>query len=98
VSPSKKPSSVVLLWGEDGFRLREEALVVLGDLRATQVELAQWQGVEAPSIRRVFGMQLRIEAQPPYPPAEVERHRQLTWQLRWDPGRKSPSLTVAARV
>ena len=46
MSPSKKPSPVVLLWGEDGFLLREEALVALGDLRATEVEGAQWQGGE----------------------------------------------------
>jgi DNA polymerase-3 subunit delta len=46
VSPSKKPSSVVLLWGEDGFLLREAALLVLGDLRATEVDGVEWQGGE----------------------------------------------------
>jgi DNA polymerase-3 subunit delta len=46
VSPPKNPAAVVLLWGEDGFLLREAALEVLGDLRATEVDGAGWQGGE----------------------------------------------------
>ncbi len=38
--------SVLLLWGEDQFLLREEAFRVLGDLRPTEVEAADWQGGE----------------------------------------------------
>ena len=38
--------SVLLLWGEDQFLLREEAFRVLGDLRPTEVDAADWQGGE----------------------------------------------------
>jgi DNA polymerase III subunit delta len=44
VSPAKKPSSVVLLWGEDPFLLRESAFAALGDLRPTEVDADGWQG------------------------------------------------------
>jgi DNA polymerase-3 subunit delta len=37
---------VVLLWGEDAFLLREVALEVLGDVRAAEVDAAEWQGTE----------------------------------------------------
>ncbi len=37
---------VVLLWGEDAFLLREVALQLLGDLRATEVDAGEWQGGE----------------------------------------------------
>jgi DNA polymerase III subunit delta len=37
---------VTLLWGEDAFLLREAALVALGDLRATEVDAAEWEGSE----------------------------------------------------
>jgi DNA polymerase III subunit delta len=42
----KARQAVTLLWGEDAFLLREEALRVLGDLRATEVEASQWEGGE----------------------------------------------------
>ncbi len=37
---------VILLWGEDAFLLREAALQLLGDLRATEVDAGEWQGGE----------------------------------------------------
>ncbi len=39
-------SAVTLLWGEDEFLLREAALELLGDLRPTEVDAAEWQGGE----------------------------------------------------
>ncbi len=42
----KAPGAVVLLWGEDDFLLREAALELLGDLRPTEVDAAEWQGGE----------------------------------------------------
>jgi DNA polymerase-3 subunit delta len=37
---------VMLLWGEDAFLLREAALQLLGNLRATEVDAGEWQGGE----------------------------------------------------
>ena len=37
---------VLLLWGEDAFLLREAALAALGDVRASEVDAAEWQGGE----------------------------------------------------
>jgi DNA polymerase III subunit delta len=37
---------VTLLWGEDAFLLREAAFEVLGDLRPTEVDAAEWRGGE----------------------------------------------------
>lgn len=37
---------VLLLWGEDGFLLREAALGALGDVRAREVDAAEWEGGE----------------------------------------------------
>ena len=37
---------MTLLWGEDAFLLRETALQLLGDLRATEVDAGEWQGGE----------------------------------------------------
>jgi DNA polymerase III subunit delta len=45
VSP-KASSPVALLWGEDVFLLRERALERLGDQRITEVDAAEWHGVE----------------------------------------------------
>jgi DNA polymerase-3 subunit delta len=45
VSAANAPP-VVLLWGEDAFLLREAALELLGDLRATEVDAGEWQGSE----------------------------------------------------
>jgi DNA polymerase-3 subunit delta len=45
VSAANTPP-VVLLWGEDAFLLREAALELLGDLRATEVDAGEWQGSE----------------------------------------------------
>jgi DNA polymerase-3 subunit delta len=39
-------ASVTLLWGEATFLLREAALALLGDVRATEVSAAEWQGTE----------------------------------------------------
>jgi DNA polymerase III subunit delta len=39
-------AGVTLLWGEDAFLLREAALAQLGDLRATEVDAAEWEGGE----------------------------------------------------
>lgn len=47
MSPSKKTSSsVVLLWGEDDFLLREAAFTALGDLKPREVDAAEWGGGE----------------------------------------------------
>jgi DNA polymerase-3 subunit delta len=39
-------SPVVLLWGEDPFLLRERAFEILGDVRPTEVDAADWSGSE----------------------------------------------------
>jgi DNA polymerase III subunit delta len=44
VSPAD--TSVTLLWGEDDYLLREAALARLGDVRATEIDAAEWQGGE----------------------------------------------------
>jgi len=36
------PPSVTMLWGEDAFLLREVALELLGDVRAVEVDAADW--------------------------------------------------------
>lgn len=46
MSPSKPRSTVHLVWGEDDFLLRERARELLGDLRATEVDAAEWRGGE----------------------------------------------------
>jgi DNA polymerase III subunit delta len=46
MTPPAKTTSVTLLWGEDEFLLRERALELLGDLRATEVDGGEWQGHE----------------------------------------------------
>jgi len=38
--------AVTLLWGEDAFWLRETALAMLGAIRATEVDAAEWTGGE----------------------------------------------------
>src|SRR4051794_13183475 len=47
--PKAKPN-VVLLWGEDPFLLREAALDALGDVRATEVDAAEWRGGETADL------------------------------------------------
>jgi DNA polymerase-3 subunit delta len=42
----KGTAPVVLLWGEDAFLLREEALAKVAGRRLTEVEAADWQGGE----------------------------------------------------
>jgi DNA polymerase-3 subunit delta len=37
---------VTLLWGEDDFLVREAALALLGDTKATEIDAAEWQGGE----------------------------------------------------
>lgn len=46
VSPAKPKTAVILLWGEDGFLLREEALRLLGDLKPREVDAREWAGGE----------------------------------------------------
>ncbi len=46
MSAPRTSPAVTLLWGEDAFLLREEALRVLGDLRPTEVDAAEWGGGE----------------------------------------------------
>ena len=51
MSPSKTSTPpVVLLWGEDGFLLREAALELLGDLRPVEVDGGLWQGGETADL------------------------------------------------
>ena len=46
MSPAKAVPPVTLLWGEDAFLLREAAFGVLGNLRPTEVDAAEWRGGE----------------------------------------------------
>ena len=41
-----KTAPVTLLWGEDAYLLREAALALLGETKATEVDAAQWEGGE----------------------------------------------------
>jgi DNA polymerase III subunit delta len=41
---------VTLLWGDDPYLLREEALQLLGETRATEVDAAEWQGDELQAL------------------------------------------------
>ena len=51
MSPSAaKAAPVYLLWGEDGFLLREAALEFLGDLRPVEVDGGLWQGGETADL------------------------------------------------
>ena len=51
--------AVTLLWGEDAFLLREAALSMLGDVRATEVDAAEWAGGELQDLATpsLFGEQ-----------------------------------------
>ena len=42
--------TVYLIWGEDPFLLREEALVLLSDVRPVEVDAAEWQGGETSDL------------------------------------------------
>jgi DNA polymerase III subunit delta len=46
IGPMPELGAVTLLWGEDAFLLREAALALLGDVRATEVDAADWTGGE----------------------------------------------------
>jgi DNA polymerase-3 subunit delta len=46
MAPVAELGAVTLLWGEDAFFLRETALAMLGDVRATEVDAADWTGGE----------------------------------------------------
>ena len=47
MSAAKTPASgVSLFWGEDEFLLREAAMALLGEVRPTEVDAAEWQGGE----------------------------------------------------
>lgn len=37
---------VTLLWGEDAYLLREAAIALLGEIKATEVDAVEWQGGE----------------------------------------------------
>jgi DNA polymerase-3 subunit delta len=41
-----RSGGVVLLWGDDAFLLRDAALELLGDVKPTEVDAAEWQGGE----------------------------------------------------
>ena len=41
-----KRSNISLLWGEDAFLLRQEALALLGEVRAREVDANEWLGGE----------------------------------------------------
>ena len=43
---AKASPPVTLLWGEDDYLLREAALALLGDTKATEVDAVEWQGGE----------------------------------------------------
>jgi DNA polymerase III subunit delta len=43
---AKHSAPVTLLWGEDDYLLREAALTLLGETKATEVDAAEWQGGE----------------------------------------------------
>jgi DNA polymerase-3 subunit delta len=43
---TKAAAPIVLLWGQDGFLLREAALSRLGDVRPHEVDAAEWEGGE----------------------------------------------------
>src|SRR5881397_4049539 len=43
---AKPTTSVVLLWGEDDYLLREAALQIVDDRRVTEIDAAEWRGSE----------------------------------------------------
>jgi DNA polymerase-3 subunit delta len=47
---AKPASPVYLVWGEDAFLLREAALEVLGEIRAREVDGADWRGGETADL------------------------------------------------
>lgn len=50
MTTAPKEAPVFLLWGEDPFLLREAALELLGDVRATEVDAAEWRGGETSDL------------------------------------------------
>jgi DNA polymerase III subunit delta len=50
VTPKAARMPVHLLWGQDEFLLREAALEILGDLRAREVDGAEWEGGETADL------------------------------------------------
>src|SRR5438445_7187819 len=46
---AKRPM-LALLWGQDPYLLREAALEVLGEVRPTEVDAAEWQGGETSDL------------------------------------------------
>ena len=56
MSPAAKHASVTLLWGEDEFLLRERALELLGELKPTEVDAAEWQGERAAGPRHALAV------------------------------------------
>ncbi|MFN2545361.1 MAG: DNA polymerase III subunit delta [Actinomycetota bacterium] len=47
---TKRSPAAVLLWGEDPYLLRDAALELLGDVRATEVDAREWQGGETADL------------------------------------------------
>ena len=47
---AKPAPPVTLLWGEDDYLLREAALALLGETKATEVDAAEWEGGELQSL------------------------------------------------
>ena len=50
MTAAPKRAPVFLLWGEDGFLLRDAALEILGGIRATEVEATEWRGGETSDL------------------------------------------------
>src|SRR5437879_1654506 len=44
------PASVVLLWGDDEFLLRDSARALFGDVRPAEIDAADWQGGETADL------------------------------------------------
>lgn len=59
MAPMPELGAVMLLWGEDAFYLRETALAMLGAVRATEVDAADWTGGELQDLATpsLFGEQ-----------------------------------------
>jgi DNA polymerase-3 subunit delta len=85
VTKPKAPAAPVhLLWGEDSFLLREAALEILGEVRAREVDGAEWQGGEASDLATpsLFGERRALlvsgaKALPEEGVAELRRYLEL---------------------
>ena len=50
IIPMATAPTVLLLWGEDAFLLREAAIEALGGVHPVEVEAAEWQGGETSDL------------------------------------------------